>query len=83
MVSPEAGPDLPGIYAVNPPAAESLLERMDADELERKLGPVVHEVLAAGALSGGGSRTDLALALAVTTLLTLLFESWLGQRSHE
>ena len=83
VVSPRAGPDIPGIYAVNPPAAESLLERMGADELERKLGPVVHEVLAAGALSGGGSRTDLALALAVTTILTLLFESWLGQRSHE
>lgn len=83
VVSPRADLDLPGIYAVNPPAGESFLERMGADELERKLGPVDHEVLSAGALSGGGSRTDLALALAVTTLVTLLFESWLGQRSYE
>lgn len=82
VVSPGADLDIPGIYAVNPPAAESFLERMGADELERRLGPVAHEVLSAGALSGGGSRMDLALALAVTAIVALLFESWLGQRNH-
>ena len=62
---------------------ESRPERIGADELARKLGPVDHEVLSAGALADGGSRTDLALALVVVLLLTLLFESWLGQRIYE
>ena len=50
-----AGGDLklPALYAVNPPPEESRLERMTADELQRKLGPVDHEVLSAGALAGG------------------------------
>ena len=80
-----AGGDLklPALYAVNPPPEESRLERMTADELQRKLGPVDHEVLSAGALAGGGTRTDLALALVVVLMLTLLFESWLGQRNYE
>ena len=80
-----AGGDLklPALYAVNPPPEESRLERMTADELQRKLGPVDHEVLSAGALAGGGTRTDLALALVVVLILTLLFESWLGQRNYE
>ena len=33
--------------------------------------------------AGGGTRTDLALALVVMLILTLLFESWLGQRNYE
>ena len=82
VVSPGAL-DIPALYAVNPPPVESRPERIGADELARKLGPVNHEVLAAGALADGGSRTDLALALVVVLLLTLLFESWLGQRNYE
>ncbi len=83
VVSPGGGLDVPALYAVNPPPVESRPERIGADELARKLGPVDHEVLAAGALADGGSRTDLALALVVLLLLTLLFESWLGQRNYE
>ncbi len=83
VVSPGGGLDVPALYAVNPPPVESRPERIGADELARKLGPVDHEVLAAGALADGGSRTDLALALVVVLLLTLLFESWLGQRNYE
>ena len=83
VVSPGGGLDVPALYAVNPPPVESRPERIGADELARKLGPVDHEVLSAGALAEGGSRTDLALALVVVLLLTLLFESWLGQRNYE
>ncbi len=83
VVSPGGGLELPALYAVNPPPGESRLERMTDDELQRKLGPVDHEVLSAGALAGGGTRTDLALALVVVLILTLLFESWLGQRNYE
>jgi len=83
VVSPGGGLDVPALYAVNPPAAESRPERIGADELARKLGPVDHEVLSAGAVADGGSRTDLALALVMVLLLTLLFESWLGQRNYE
>lgn len=83
VVSPGGGLELPALYAVNPPPAESRLERMTADELQRKFGPVSHEVLSADALAGGGTRTDLALALVVVLILTLLCESWLGQRNHE
>ena len=83
VVTPGGGLELPALYAVNPSPLESRLERMGADELERKLGPVSHEVLSAGALSDGGSRTDLAMALVVVLVLTLLFESWLGQRNYE
>ncbi len=83
VVSPGGGLDIPALYAVNPPPVESRPERIGADELARKLGPVDHEVLSAGALADGGSRTDLALALVVVLLLTLLFESWLGQRNYE
>lgn len=83
VVSPGGGLDIPALYAVNPPPVESRPERIGADELARKLGPVNHEVLSAGALAEGGSRTDLALALVVLLLLTLLFESWLGQRNYE
>ena len=75
--------DVAGLYAVNPPVLESRLERMGAEELERKFGPVDHEVMTAGALSAGGSRTDLALALVVLLMATLLFEGWLGQRNYE
>ena len=81
VVAPDL--DLPALYAVNPSPMESRPERMGAGELERKLGPVSHEVLAAGALSAGGTRTDLALALVVVLIATLLFESWLGQRNYE
>lgn len=83
VVSPGGGLDVPALYAVNPPPVESRPERIGADELARKLGPVDHEVLSAGALADGGSRTDLALALVVVLLATLLFESWLGQRNYE
>ena len=83
VVPPAAGVDIAGLYAVNPPALESRLERMNAEELERRLGPVNHEIMAAGALSAGGTRTDLALALVVVLMATLLFESWLGQRNYE
>ncbi len=83
VVSPGGGLEIPSLYAVNPPVTESRLERMGADELARKLGPVDHEVLSAGSLAGGGTRTDLALALVVMLILTLLFESWLGQRNYE
>ena len=83
VVPPAAGVDVAGLYAVNPPVLESRLERMNAEELERRLGPVNHEVMAAGALSAGGTRTDLALALVVVLMATLLFESWLGQRNYE
>ncbi len=83
VVSPRGELDIAPLYAVNPPPLESRLERIGAGELERKLGPVSHQVLAAGALSEGGTRTDLALALVVLLVLTLLFESWLGQRNHE
>ncbi len=83
VVSPGGGLDVPALYAVNPPPVESRPERMGADELARKLGPVNHEVLSAGTLADGGSRTDLALALVVVLILTLLFESWLGQRNYE
>ncbi len=83
VVSPGGGLDIASLYAVNPPPMESRLERIGADELQRKFGPVSHEVLAAGALSGGGTRTDLALGLVVVLILTLLFESWLGQRNYE
>ena len=83
VVPPSDDVDVAGLYAVNPPVLESRLERMGAEELERKLGPVNHEVMAAGALSAGGSRTDLALALVVLLMATLLFEGWLGQRNYE
>ncbi len=83
VVPPSADVDVAGLYAVNPPVLESRLKRMGAEELERKLGPVSHEVMAAGALSAGGSRTDLALALVVLLMATLLFEGWLGQRNYE
>lgn len=83
VVPPAANVEVPGLYAVNPPVLESHLERMGAEELERKLGPVNHEVMAAGALSAGGTRTDLALALVVLLMATLLFEGWLGQRNYE
>ena len=83
VVPPSADVDVAGLYAVNPPVLESRLERMGAEELERKLGPVSHEVMAAGALSEGGARTDLALALVVLLMGTLLFEGWLGQRNYE
>ena len=83
VVSPGGGLDIPSLYAVNPPVLESRLERMSMDELARKLGPVDHEILSAGSLAGGGTRTDLALALVVVLILTLLFESWLGQRNYE
>ena len=83
VVTPGGDLDLPALYAVNPSPMESRLERMGDDELERKFGPVNHEVLSAGALSEGGTRTDLALALVVVLVLTLLFESWLGQRNYE
>ncbi len=83
VVPPSADVDVAALYAVNPPVLESRLERMGAEELERKLGPVNHEVMAAGVLSAGGSRTDLALALVVLLMATLLFEGWLGQRNYE
>ena len=83
VVPPSADVDVAGLYAVNPPVLESRIERMGAEELERKLGPVNHEVMAAGALSAGGTRTDLALALVVLLMATLLFEGWLGQRNYE
>ena len=83
VVSPGGDLDIPSLYAVNPPPMETRLGRMDGDELARKFGPVDHEVLSAGALSDGGIRTDLALALVVVLILTLLFEGWLGQRNYE
>lgn len=83
VVPPSADMDVAGLYAVNPPVLESHIERMGTEELERKLGPVDHEVMAAGALSAGGSRTDLALVLVVLLMATLLFEGWLGQRNYE
>ena len=83
VVSSGGSLDMPSLYAVNPPVMESRLERMSAGELAGKLGPVDHEILSADSLAGGGTRTDLALALVVVLILTLLFESWLGQRNYE
>jgi len=74
---------LPTAYAVNAPALESRVERIAKDELERKLGPVTHEMIPVEELSLGGTRTDLSLGLVAILVLTLFFESWLGQRNYE
>jgi hypothetical protein len=83
VVSEDRGLRLPTSYAVNAPALESRVERTGKDELERKLGPVTHEMIPVEALSLGGTRTDLSLGLVVILMVTLLFESWLGQRNYE
>jgi Aerotolerance regulator N-terminal/von Willebrand factor type A domain len=70
----------PRLYAVNPPVLESRLEEISAPELQAKLSPIRAEVLPIEALQHGGKRTDLALPLLFSLLLTLLLEGWVAQR---
>ncbi|HEX9264017.1 MAG TPA: BatA domain-containing protein [Candidatus Binatia bacterium] len=74
----DGGP--PAIYAVNPPLLESRLDEISQRELQAKLSPIRAEVIPVEAIKEGGKRTDLALPLLALLLVTLLIESWLGQR---
>jgi aerotolerance regulator-like protein/VWA domain-containing protein len=70
----------PQNYAVNPPLLESRLDEISQRELQAKLTPIRADVIPVEALKQGGTRTDLALPLLALLIITLLVESWLGQR---
>jgi hypothetical protein len=70
----------PRLYVANPPVLESRLEPISDSALQAKLSPIRAEVVPVEALQEGGKRTDLALPLLFSLLLTLLLESWLAQR---
>jgi hypothetical protein len=70
----------PRLYVANPPVLESRLEPISDSALQAKLSPIRAEVVPVEALQEGGKRTDLALPLLCSLLLTLLLESWVAQR---
>jgi hypothetical protein len=70
----------PQLYAVNPPFLESRLDEINEQELQAKLKPIPVEVISIDALKEGGKRMDLALPLLGFLIVTLLLESWVGQR---
>lgn len=70
----------PQLYAVNPPFLESRLDEINERELQAKLKPIPVEVIPIEALQQGGKRMDLALPLLGLLIVTLLLESWVGQR---
>jgi hypothetical protein len=73
--------EIPQLYAVNPPFLESRLDKIGEGELQAKLKPIPVEVIDANSLQQGGKRTDLALPLVVSLLITLLLEGWVAQRT--
>lgn len=77
----DRGTDIPQIYAVNPPFLESRLDQIGEQELKAKLKPIPVEVIDADSVRQGGKRTDLALPLVVSLLITLLLEGWVAQRT--